>query len=605
MGVSLKIGIDLGTTNSCIAYFDGKRTQVLTLQDGRKTLPSCVMYDKGRVVVGRKAYENRFLTNQVVYSTKRDIGTNKVYQINDGLKEFTVTPVEVSAEILKELKGQIEKKFQSVFSSVVITVPAYFNDSQKKDTLRAGKLAGFEYVRLLAEPSAAALAYTGGVKKPERAVVYDLGGGTFDVSLIDILPADQMLSGIFEKFSAGMQKVATVQVLEIDGNNRLGGDDFDYNIFKELCKAVDKEAKEKYGISGGFSFARQVSAQQREKLLLDIESTKKMYKDGTTFGIPVKCNTGAVAFDYHFTINESVLEKGFSPIFLETIQRFDRVISKSKCKPSKIILIGGSTKFQKLRDMLRDLYPDMNIYDTISPDFSVAIGAATMAASDDNIAPIKLHDIVPQNIGIQIEQISMGVQRSDIFKVIIPKSAQIPASFSTSVETEFPEQTEAAINIYEGDSMIASENACLGSLVISGIVPSTKRTPIHVTLSVDINGLLQVSAKQNGILQTAELVNVIKSDNRITGETKDLESKKQLRFMRLLEKFSLSAAEQKVVNAQVEYFADQHRFMPEFIEVVKKYQQINKAQIKKQQEAIFQEESPGSTHLCSGDIDDQ
>ena len=599
MGVSIRIGIDLGTTNSCIAYHDGKRVQVLTLEGGNKTLPSCVMYDHGKVIVGRKAYENRYKTKQVIYSTKRDIGTDTVYHIDDGDSQFDVTPIEVSAEILKELKRQVENKFQSEFTGAVITVPAYFNDRQKRDTLQAGHLAGFKDVRLLAEPSAAALSYTKNVKNTERAVVYDLGGGTFDVSLIDIIPATQMAGGIFAQYTKG-NSVATVQVIQIEGNNKLGGDDFDRAVYRDLCREVTKICREEHGVSKNFNFAKAVSAEQRERLILNIESSKKLYDGaGMMFMIPVTIKTGTEEFEVKYQLSGEIFKKCFMSIFEETIQRFDKVIQTSDRKPARIILIGGSTKFPILKQLIHEVYPDMDIYDAISPDYSVAIGAAIMAASDiANIAPINLFDVVPQNIGIGIEKITMGVQKSDVFKVVIPKNSQIPASYFTVVETEYPEQTEAMINIYEGDSIVASENAFLGNMVISDIKPGEKRTPIMVRLSVDINGLLELSATQNDIECKVKLVNVVKSNDRVKEDAADsLVSRKYSRYNKLLSRFTLTDDEKKILEEQERVFEVKHDFTTAYLEIIRKYQRISLDDTEAKRMSIVEEGEKGYTEM--------
>lgn len=579
MGKILKFGIDLGTTNSCIAYNDGKSTKVLQLKNGSRTLPSCVMYDKGEIIVGKKAYEQRFKTHQVIYSTKRDIGTDMIYDIDDGQSKFQVSPVEVSAEILKELKRQAEARFESTITDVYITVPAYFNDRQKKDTLAAGKLAGFNYIRLIAEPSAAAISYTDQVKKPEHVVVYDLGGGTFDVSLLNIYPAVKgSTGGMFGDLIQSASEVATVEVVSIEGNNRLGGDDLDLAILEIIGKTMTKVAKEHYGFYKSFKFLDAISPEYKEKLILWIESLKKQY-DGDTlrqFAIPISYEFGTKKLEEVFTLDGAVFAAALKGVFDKTINCFSKVLDRSTQPLDKIILIGGSTKFPMLRTWLSDMYPNTKILYNVSPDYSVALGAAIMSAGDDSVSPVKLFDVVPQNIGIKINRINVGVTQEDVFEPIIMKDASIPGEWSTTVSTESPEQTKASLEVYEGESMFASENAYLGRLVVEGITPKKdKPTAIFVTLKVDINGLLKIIARLDDRTEEIQLINVIRNSNGV--EVKNLSQKKYLRFQKLVDRFEeeLTAKDRVVLIKQSIRFEEDEGFNEDYLLLIERLQDLS------------------------------
>lgn len=591
----LSFGIDLGTTNSCIAYSTGKSEQLITLKGGNKTLPSCVMYDKGNIIVGTKAYENRHLIKQVIYSTKRDIGTDVVYSIDDGLSKFEVTPIQVSAEILKELKKQAEDKFQSAIESVVITVPAYFNDRQKKDTLAAGKLAGFKTIRLLVEPSAAAIAYTKEAKELEHAIVYDLGGGTFDVSLIDIVPAKKnRASGMFADLGGGGAKsTPIVEVVTIEGNNRLGGDDVDISLLKLILKQASAMIKKSGDVNTKkFSFAS-MDTSYREKLLLWAESVKKSFTDQTrVFGVPINyTTTKGETKEVSVSIDHEMLFKAYEGVFSETLQSLTKVMNSTKREITKIILIGGSTKLYGLKQSLQELYPEIMIFSNISPDYSVALGAAKLSAADGDLTSIKLMDVVPQSIGVEVDKEDFGVITRGAIEVVIPKDSPIPCKFIKTASTETPEQKQIVISVCEGGTIYAAEAARLGELKIDGITPKeTKSTEVKIVMSVDINGVLKLVAEFDDRSEELELINIISSTDRDTqypgGDTPAL-AKKYNRYMRMLESFHLPEEVSDIVEKQKADFHETGKLSEEFLAVVKTYQEYAIKEAAAAKEAII------------------
>lgn len=511
--MDITCGIDLGTTNSAIAVNNGKSTQVLTLPNGKKTVPSCVMYKDGKVIVGAEAYKQRYKTNQVVYSCKRSMGTDRVYTIKDGVSEFAVTPSEVSAEILKYLKKVVEDRYEQPVEDIVITVPAYFNDTQKRDTLVAGQMAGFNQIQLLQEPTSAALAYSLQTEEDESILVYDLGGGTFDLSLLKIVnnrSVDFAMLGI--SASGGDQ---TIQIVDTAGDNLLGGDDFDLEIYKALCRQMNKIAREELGASSKFSFAKSISKEAREKLILHIESLKKMFANDARYAsIPIKMKVGGLQFNHFFKVDPDVYMKALKPIYDRTIELMQGLLKANRVHPTKIVLVGGSTKFPLLREMLENDFPDITVYSHLNPDESVAMGAAILASRQTGFSKIKLYDVVPSTIGICVDKHDLGVVTADSFFPVIKKGTTIPCRNTVSISTEFPDQTEASLKVFEGSSILATENAFIGELYISDIEPKSTKTSIVFQLHVDLSGLVSAKATYDGKTKEVKLINVVRGSDR-------------------------------------------------------------------------------------------
>lgn len=512
--MKLSFGIDLGTTNSAIAVNNGKSTSTLTIPGGRKTMPSCVMYDHGKVIVGKEAYQQRYLTNQVVYSCKRHMGTNTVYQIDDGDRKFTVTPVEVSAEILKALKKVAEDRYEQSVDDVIVTVPAYFNDRQKRDTLKAAEMAGFKKVGLAQEPTSAALAYSLDSNLDEDILVYDLGGGTFDLSLLRVINNSAIDFELLGLASTGGDK--TIRVINTEGDNMLGGDDFDMRLFKELTKSMNKIAKANKGASNKFNFSQAISKEDKERLILSLETLKKMYSSESKFSsIPINMKADKLEFSEFFELNPMVYEKALKPIYDRTMLLLRNLISESGKNPDKIVLVGGSTKFPILREWLQRDFPDTMIYSNLNPDESVALGAAIIASRDSSLTKINLTDIVPMSIGICADKHDMGNVIEDMFVPVIEKGSIIPCKNTVTISTEFPEQTEAKLDIYEGSSSVAKENTFIGQLYLNDIKPKTRgNTSIVFTLHVNLDGLVTAEASYDGKVKDVTLINVVRSSDR-------------------------------------------------------------------------------------------
>lgn len=611
MSYKLYFGIDLGTTNSVIAVHNGTKVEVMTLKEGHKTLPSCVMYDKGNIIVGTKAYAQRYKTEKVVYSCKRDMGTNKEYSINDGERKFKVTPVEVSSEILKELKRQAEEKYEIIIEDIVITVPAYFTNTQKQDTFKAGELAGFKNIRLAVEPSAAALAYTPSTKKVEKVIVYDLGGGTFDVSSANIIPANQDADiGIFS--SQKGKSIASVEITGIDGNNKLGGDDVDNNIYKIICKKLTETFKKKYAQNKNFSFNREATPEERERILLECERLKKLYSEtvaGATIPVTIILKDGTEVRE-SASLTSADLAEAFFPIFERTMKCFSNLLNNSSGEFDRIVLIGGSTKFFMFKRALSEMYPNVEIYDSISPDFSVAIGAATIAAADNSLTPINLDDVVSQNIGIRVTRRDMGVDTDDVFEPLIFKNSVLPAKGYKGVKTARNDQTTVSLDVFEGSNGFVEDNAYIGSIFIDDIVPKAEDvlTNIFVSLNIDRNGLLKITAKYDGLTKNLELKNLNCSSTHtgatdLTPEEKEqqeINQKKYNRFMKLFSEVDLTGtaemkAEQTVLIEEIKGLGSiewiKSPRVPEFLELVKELQMSHKVMIQaKKDEFIAQSE---------------
>ncbi|HIC10876.1 MAG TPA: molecular chaperone DnaK [Campylobacterales bacterium] len=480
------IGIDLGTTNSCVAVYEAGEAKIIPNKEGRNTTPSVVAFtDKGETLVGDPA-KRQAITNphKTIYSVKRIMGLmmneekakeahDKVtYEIVDknGMAAVKVadkiyTPQEISAKILTKLKEDAEAYLGTKVTDAVITVPAYFNDSQRKATKEAGAIAGLNVLRIINEPTASALAYGLDKKSDEKILVYDLGGGTFDVTVLEIG------DGTFE-------------VLATDGNAFLGGDDFDNKILNYL---VD-EFKAEHGID----LRNDKMALQRLKDAA--ETAKKELSSATETEINLPFITADATGPKHLVkkITRAKFEAMIEPLLEETKTHIRRALDDAGLEPSdidEVILVGGSTRVPKVQEIVSEMFNGKELNKSVNPDEVVAAGAAIQGGVlKGDVKDVLLLDVTPLSLGIE----TLG----GVTTKIIEKGTTIPVKKSQIFSTAEDNQTAVTIHIVQGEREFARDNKSLGNFELSGIPPAPRGVPqIEVTFDIDANGILNVSAK--------------------------------------------------------------------------------------------------------------
>ena len=456
------IGIDLGTTNSCVAVMEGGQPVVIPNAEGNRTTPSIVGFTKdGERLVGQIA-KRQAVTNpsRTVISIKREMGTN--YKVDIDGKSYT--PQDISAMVLAKMKETAEAYLGETVSQAVITVPAYFNDSQRQATKDAGRIAGLEVLRIINEPTAASLAYGLDKDGNQKILVYDLGGGTFDVSILDIG------DGVFE-------------VLSTNGNTRLGGDDFDDRLINYVADQFQRE--------NGIDLRKDLTAAQRLKQ--ECEKAKIELSGTTTVNINLPFITADATGPKHLdmTITRAKFEELTADLVQATITPMEKALKDAGLtynEISKVILVGGSTRIPAVQAAVKKV-TGKEPFKGINPDECVALGAAIQGGVlGGEVKDVLLLDVTPLSLGLETE--------GHIFTRLIDRNTTIPTSKSQVFSTAADGQTTVEINVLQGERQMAYDNKSLGRFMLDGIAPAPRGVPqIEVTFSIDANGIVNVSAK--------------------------------------------------------------------------------------------------------------
>ena len=459
------IGIDLGTTNSCVAVIEGGEPVVIANAEGARTTPSVVGFSKtGERLVGQIA-KRQAVSNpaKTVSSIKREMGTN--YKVNIDDKSYT--PEQISAMILQKLKADAEAYLGETVTSAVITVPAYFTDSQRQATKNAGQIAGLEVKRIINEPTAAALSYGIDKEDDQKVMVYDLGGGTFDVSIIEM--------------GEGVQ-----EVLATAGNNHLGGDDFDQKIIDWLVQSFKND--------NGIDLSGDKTAMQRLKEAAEKAKIELSGVTSAAINIPFIWQDENGPMHLDLTLTRAKFDELTADLVQSTMGPVKSALSDSGLTINdidKVLMVGGSSRIPAVINAVRS-FIGKEPFKGINPDECVAIGAAIQAAVlTGDVKGLLLLDVTPLSLGIE----TMG----GVFTKMIERNTTIPTKKSMVFSTAADGQTQVDVHVLQGEREMAAYNKTLGNFILDGIAPAPRGVPqIEVTFDIDANGIVNVSAKDKG-----------------------------------------------------------------------------------------------------------
>lgn len=514
------IGIDLGTTNSCVSVLEGGEPHVIVNPEGARTTPSVVLIKDGVDTVGEVAKRGAISNpDKTIYSIKRKMGTKEKVEVEG--KSYT--PEEISAKILMKLKSDAESYLGEKVTRAVITVPAYFNDSQRQATKNAGKIAGLEVERIINEPTAAALAY--GIDKQDKTqtiLVYDLGGGTFDVSILELG------DGVFE-------------VKSTSGNNNLGGDDFDQAIIDYLVDTFKKE--------NSIDLSKDKMALQRLK-----DAAEKAKKDlsGMTsahISLPFISQGSDGPLHLELDLTRAKFEDLCHDLFESTREPVRKALKDAKLEAKdidQVVLVGGSTRIPYIQDLVKnELGKEPN--KSVNPDEVVSMGAAIQGGVlTGEVDDLVLLDVTPLSLGIE----TMG----NVMTVLIPRNTTIPASKSQVFSTAVDNQPAVDIHVLQGERPMASDNKTLGNFQLGNILPARRGVPqIEVTFDIDANGIVNVKAKDLGTNKEQSITitsNTNLSDDEVEKMMREAETNKAEDEKRKAEAEVKNEADQIVFQAE-------------------------------------------------------
>ncbi len=508
------VGIDLGTTNSEIAFIIDENAQVLKDNDNG-IVPSCVgINTEGKIVVGKEALNQYAIAPEsTVLSIKRRMGTDQKVS----MKDSTYLPQEISAFILKALKERAQKVLGRKISKAVITVPAYFTDAQRQATRETGEIAGLEVVRIINEPTAAALAYESTTAKSQRVLIYDLGGGTFDVSIV--------------KVEGGI-----VEVLSSTGDNFLGGDDFDQKIVDRLVEHIEKDIKLSVN-DNRIVMARLKHAAENAKITLSSEPYAKIEED----------HIGKKGFkDIHlsFELSRIEFEEMIEDYMSRTMDSVNKALDDAGLLPSaidKIILVGGSTRMPKISKMLEEKFKCLP-HSEIDPDLCVALGAALQAGREMGLETSSvLIDITPYTFGTSAVGEINGVPSLSMFVPLIRRNTKLPAKKSDAFFTMYDDQEAVEINVYQGENPDALDNVLIGKYKFN-LTKAPAGSIIILNFDLDVNGILKIQAVEK---KTGKHINAV-IENAISRFTEGELAEAKEKIERLWEEETIVEEEERV-----------------------------------------------------------
>lgn len=482
------IGIDLGTTNSVVSVMEGGEVKVIANQDGNRLTPSVVAFtEKGDRLVGDPA-KRQAVTNpqNTIYSIKRFMGRRhseveseeKIvpYKVVGGPQEYvkvevhgkTYTPPEISAQILRKLKEAAEAYLGHTVTRAVITVPAYFNDAQRQATKDAGEIAGLKVDRIINEPTAAALAYGLQAKKNEKIAVFDLGGGTFDISVLEV--GDDL-----------------VEVLSTNGDTHLGGDDFDQRLIDFIADKFQKE--------NGIDLRKDAMALQRLREAAEKAKKELSGQQNTDINLPFITADASGAKHLQMTVTRAEFERLIDDLVERCRGPVENALRDAKMAPEKIdevVLVGGSTRVPKVQEFVKKLFKGKEPHRGVNPDEVVSIGAAVQGAIiSGEVKDVVLLDVTPLSFGIETE--------GGIMTVLVERNTTIPVTKKETFSTAADGQTAVTVSVFQGERPMARDNRLLSQFNLDGIPPAPRGVPkVEVSFDIDVNGILNVKAKDLG-----------------------------------------------------------------------------------------------------------